>query len=86
MRNLRSFFVSLYRATILAVIASETSILWAQDSQKPQDMEWAVSYFVVLFLLMVAIAVLSRPTKRNDTVLTAEEQFAEKQERLKQAH
>lgn len=64
-------------------LATPARVALAAGDKEEAKMEWVISYFCVLLFLILATLVLMRSTKRNDTVLTSEEQFAERQARLK---
>ncbi|MGL4943550.1 MAG: hypothetical protein ACRC46_10210 [Thermoguttaceae bacterium] len=68
------------------VLAVPADVVLAAGKEEEKKMEWLLSYFCILLFLILGTLVLMRPTKRSDTVLTSEEQFAERQERLKAAH
>ena len=55
--------------------------LWAQDGNEPQ--EWIISYAIMILFLALAIAILLRPTKREDSAFSFDEMQAQKDEEMK---
>ena len=55
--------------------------LWAQDGNEPQ--EWVISYAIMILFLALAIAILLRPTKREDSAFSFDEIQAQKDEEMK---
>jgi len=78
-----TMFARFFNRCWLAVFAflSLTVPVWAQDGNKPQ--EWVISYALMLLFLGLAIAILLRPTKREDSAFSYDEQQAQKEEEMK---
>ena len=58
--------------------------LWAQgESAVPETQEWVLPYAVMLLFLGLILLILLRPTKRDDSAFSFDEQKAQKEEEMK---
>jgi len=58
--------------------------LWAQEAAAEQEtQEWVVSYAIMILFLVLIMLILLRPTKRNDSAFSFDEQQAHKEEEMK---
>jgi len=60
--------------------------LWAQEVVAPAGDEekiWVLQYAVMIFFLALALLILLRPTKREDSAFTFDELKAQKEENMK---
>ena len=58
--------------------------LWAQDGEGEGGTEvWVLQYFIMIFFLVLALLILLRPTKREDSAFSFDEIQAQKEEEMK---
>jgi len=79
-------FVRIFDQCWLAVIAFFFMVapLWAQDEAAvPETQEWVISFAVMILFLGLTLLILLRPTKRNDSAFSFDEQKAQKEEEMK---
>ena len=55
--------------------------VWAQDGNEPQ--EWVISYAIMVAFLALIMLILLRPTRRDDSAFSYDEQQAQKEEDMK---
>ena len=77
------FFHRCWLATTL--ILCMATPLWAQvaDSAGDEVKVWVLQYFVMILFLALALMILLRPTKREDSAFTFDELRAQKEEEMK---
>ena len=69
---------------IVAVFLFTTVPAWAQDGGAGDEPQvWVLQYFIMIFFLLLALLILLRPTKREDSAFTFDELKAQKEEDLK---
>ena len=58
--------------------------VWAQEGGAGDEPQvWVLQYLIMIFFLALALLILLRPTKREDSAFTYDELKAEKEEDLK---
>ena len=59
--------------------------LWAAEeaAKEPETQEWVISYAVMIIFLGLTLLILLRPTKRNDSAFSYDEQKERKEEEMK---
>ena len=65
---------------IIALLFTATP-LWAQEELEARD--WLISYAVVVAFLGLIMLILLRPTKRNDSAFSFDEQKEQQEEEMK---
>ena len=70
---------------VVAVCLFTTVPVWAQGGGGAGDepQAWVLQYLIMIFFLALALLILLRPTKREDSAFTYDELKAEKEEDLK---
>ena len=57
--------------------------LWAEEAEAEETPVWVISYAVMLGFLALTLFILLRPTRRNDSAFSYDEQRAQKEEDMK---
>jgi len=75
MFRLRRLLDSLFLGVVFLI---EPVVAWAAQQEEKPAPEWVLSYVLLLLFLGLAILILLRPSKRNDSALTQDEIDAER--------
>ena len=68
----------------LTLFLSAPASLWAQDDASGSGTQvWVISYFLMILFLGLALALLLRPTKREDSAFSYDELKTQKEEEMK---
>ena len=80
-----TMFARIFNRCWLAVTAFFFIVapLWAQDGAGQETQEWVISYAIMIAFLGLILLILLRPTKRDDSAFSFDEQQAQKEEEMK---
>ena len=69
---------------VLTILFLMAVPLWAQDADTVSEtQEWVLSYTIMIAFLSLIMLILLRPTKRDDSAFSFDEQQAQKEEEMK---
>jgi len=74
-----------FAAVALCIFFFTTVPVWAQETKEEEAAEpvWVIAFAVMILFLVLAMAILLRPTKRNDSAFSFDELKAQKEEDMK---
>jgi len=68
---------------VVVVFIFSTAPLWAAEEEVAERPVWVLSYALIILFLTLTLLILLRPTKRDDSAFSFDEQKAQKEEEIK---